>query len=68
MLEFVLTYPGIRFADPQSVDQQGSDIYLWQTTVDLQRHYFYLAFNIPSESSNQGASVKKLKQYYCCKL
>ena len=25
-LEFVLIYPGIRFVDPQSVDQQGSDI------------------------------------------
>ena len=29
--------------------------------VDVQRHYFQLAFNISSESSNQGASVKKLK-------
>ena len=25
-LKFVLIYPGIRFVDPQSVDQQGSDI------------------------------------------
>ena len=31
--------------------------------VDLQRHYFLLDFNIPSEISNQGASVKKLKYY-----
>ena len=36
--------------------------------VDLQRRYFKVAFNIPSESLNQGASVKKLKCYYCCRL
>ena len=39
------------------------------STVDRQRHYFFfrLAFNIPIETSNFGASVTKLI-YYCSGL
>ena len=31
------------------------------STVDLERHFLQLAFNIPIETSNFGASVKKYK-------
>ena len=58
-LQFVLTYPATPFVDAQSVDQQGSDI-LWQAPVDLQRHHFYLAFDIHQEIRFKKLTSKNL--------
>ena len=60
-LGFVLIYPGIRFVDPQSVDQQGSDIFGRELST------FNIIFNLLvislSKPPNYGASVTKLVYY-----
>ena len=49
--------------EPVSIADRFHTTFSVVSTVDLQWHYFSLAFNIPTETSEFGASVTKLIYY-----